>query len=151
MVSIACSNGTLTLVLSKASAEKEHILSFRADFGENCQFLATSEGWTKLSSWYVMTTSATENAEKRGLSCWAYACIYAEFYASGCPKNRKMALIPQALGLEAKDRGVSESAWIVQIAGTIIFQKLIHSWKMTIMWSVLSRPSWKLSGGLVVF
>ena len=47
-----------------------------------------------------------------------------------------MALIPQALGLEAKDQGVSESAWIVQIAGTIIFQKLIHSWKMTIMRSV---------------
>ena len=47
-----------------------------------------------------------------------------------------MALIPQALGLEAKDRGVSESAWIVQIAGTIIFQKLIHLWKMTIMRSV---------------
>ena len=49
-----------------------------------------------------------------------------------------MALIPQALGLEAKDRGVSESAWIVQIAGTIIFQKLIHSWKITIMRSVLT-------------
>ena len=47
-----------------------------------------------------------------------------------------MALILQALGLEAKDQGVSESAWIVQIAGTIIFQKLIHSWKMTIMRSV---------------
>ena len=47
-----------------------------------------------------------------------------------------MALIPQALGLEAKDQGVSESAWIVQIAGTIIFQKLIHSWKITIMRSV---------------
>ena len=47
-----------------------------------------------------------------------------------------MALIPQALGLEAKDQGVSESAWIVQIAGTIIFQKLIHSWEMTIMRSV---------------
>ena len=48
-----------------------------------------------------------------------------------------MALIPQALGLEAKDRGVSESAPTVQIAGTIIFQKLIHSWKITIMRSVL--------------
>ena len=47
-----------------------------------------------------------------------------------------MALIPQALGLEAKDRGVSESTWIVQIAGTIIFQKLIHLWKITIMRSV---------------
>ena len=50
-----------------------------------------------------------------------------------------MALIPQALGLEAKDRGVSESAWIVQIAGTIIFQKKIDSWKMTIMRSVPCR------------
>ena len=50
-----------------------------------------------------------------------------------------MALIPQALGLEAKDQGVSESAWIVQIAGTIIFQKLIHSWKITIMRSVSGR------------
>ena len=48
-----------------------------------------------------------------------------------------MALTLQALGLEAKDQGVLESAWIVQIAGTIIFQKLIHSWKMTIMRSVL--------------
>ena len=47
-----------------------------------------------------------------------------------------MALIPQALGLEAKDQGVSESAWIVQIAGTIIFQKKIHSWKTPIMRSV---------------
>ena len=83
-----------------------------------------------------MTTSATENAEKRGLSCWAYAYIYAEFYASEWPKNRKMALIPQSLGLEAKDQGVSESAWIVQIAGTIIFQKLILLWKMSIMRSV---------------
>ena len=69
MASIACSNGTLTLVLSRASAEKVHILSFRGDFGENGQFLATSVGWTKMSSWYVMTTSATENAEKRDLSC----------------------------------------------------------------------------------
>ena len=68
MASIACSNGTLTLVLSKASAEKEHILAFRGHFGENGQFLATSVGWTKMSSWYVMTTSATENAEKRGLN-----------------------------------------------------------------------------------
>ena len=68
MASIACSNGTLTLVLSKASAEKECILAFRADFGENGKFLATSDGWTKMSSWYVITTSATENAEKRGLS-----------------------------------------------------------------------------------
>ena len=49
-----------------------------------------------------------------------------------------MALIPQALGLEAKDQGVSESTWIVQIAGTIIFQKLIHSWKINIMRSVVS-------------
>ena len=47
-----------------------------------------------------------------------------------------MALILQALGLEAKDQGVSESAWIVQIAGTIIFQKKIHSWKTPIMRSV---------------
>ena len=47
-----------------------------------------------------------------------------------------MALTLQALGLEAKDQGVSESAWIVQIAGTIIFQKKIHSWKTTIMRSV---------------
>ena len=69
MVSIGCSNGTLTLVLSKASAEKEYILIFRADFGENGQFLATSDGWIKMSSWYMMTTSATEYAEKRGLSC----------------------------------------------------------------------------------
>ena len=68
MVSIACSNETLTLVLSKATAEKEHILSFRGDFWENGQFLATSVGWTKMSPWYVMTTSATENAEKRDLS-----------------------------------------------------------------------------------
>ena len=68
MVSIACSNETLTLVLSKATAKNEHILSFRGDFGENGQFLATSVGWTKMSPWYVMTTSATENAEKRGLS-----------------------------------------------------------------------------------
>ena len=141
MVSIACSNETLTLVLSKASAEKEHILAFRGHFGENGQFLATSVGGTKMSSWYVMTTSATENAEKRGLSCWAYACIYAEFYASGCPKNRKMALTLQALGLEAKDQGVSESAWIVQIAGTIIFQKIIHSWKTPIMRSVYTLQS----------
>ena len=49
-----------------------------------------------------------------------------------------MALILQALGLEAKDQGVSESAWIVQIAGTIIFQKKIHSWKTPIMRSVQS-------------
>ena len=69
MVSIACSNETLTLVLSKASAEKKHILAFRGDFGKNGQFLATSAGWTKMSSWYLMTTSAIENAEKRGLSC----------------------------------------------------------------------------------
>ena len=48
-----------------------------------------------------------------------------------------MALILQALGLEAKDQGVSESVWIVQIAGTIIFQKKIHSWKTPIMRSVL--------------
>ena len=54
-----------------------------------------------------------------------------------------MALIPQALGLEAKDRGVSESAWIVQIASTIIFQKLIHSWKMTIMRSVTYKKGCK--------
>ena len=47
-----------------------------------------------------------------------------------------MALTLQALGLEAKDRGVSESTWIVQIAGTIIFQKKIHSWKTPIMRSV---------------
>ena len=47
-----------------------------------------------------------------------------------------MALTLQALGLEAKDQGVSESAWIVQIAGTIIFQKKIHSWKTPIMRSV---------------
>ena len=53
------------MVLSKASAEKEYILTFRADFGENGQFLATSDGWIKMSSWYVMTTSTTENAEKR--------------------------------------------------------------------------------------
>ena len=85
MVSIACSNGTLTLVLSKASAEKEHILSFRADFGENGQFLATSEGWTKMSSWYVMTTSATENAEKRGLSYSAQACNGDQLFASKWP------------------------------------------------------------------
>ena len=68
MVSIACSNETLTLVLSKATDEKEHILSFRGNFGENGQFLATSVGWIKMSPRYVMTTSATENAEKRGLS-----------------------------------------------------------------------------------
>ena len=49
-----------------------------------------------------------------------------------------MALIPQDLGLETKDRGVSESPWIVQITGTIIFQKLIHMWKMAIMRSVSS-------------
>ena len=65
---IACSNETLTLVLSKAFAEKEHILAFRADFGENGKFLATSDSWRKMFSWYVVTTSATENAEKRGLS-----------------------------------------------------------------------------------
>ena len=47
-----------------------------------------------------------------------------------------MDLIPQALGLEAKDQGVSESTWIVQIAGTIIFQKIIQSWKTPIMRSV---------------
>ena len=52
-----------------------------------------------------------------------------------------MALIPQALGLEAKDRGVLESAWIVQIAGTIVFQKLIPSWKMTNMRSVGTKIS----------
>ena len=69
MASIACSNGTLTLVLSNATTEKKHILSFKGDFGENCQFLATSVGGTKMSSWYVMTTSVTENAEKRDLSC----------------------------------------------------------------------------------
>ena len=68
MASIACSNGTLTLVLSKASAEKECILTFRADFGENGKFLATSDSWRKMFSWYVVTTSATVNAEKRGLS-----------------------------------------------------------------------------------
>ena len=78
------------------------ILAFTGHFGENFQFLATSLGGTKMSSWYVMTTSATENAEKRG------PCIYDKFYASGWPKNRKMALIPQALGLETKDQGVLE-------------------------------------------
>ena len=62
MVSIACSNGTLTWVLSKASAEKEHILPLRGDFGENGQFLATFKGGTKMSSWYVMTPRVTENA-----------------------------------------------------------------------------------------
>ena len=57
-----------------------------------------------------------------------------------------MALILQALGLEAKDQGVSESVWIVQIAGTIIFQKIIHSWKTTIMRSVSdSVPMIKLN------
>ena len=50
MVSIACSNETLTLVLSKAFAEKEHILALRADFGGNGKFLATSDGWRKMSS-----------------------------------------------------------------------------------------------------
>ena len=50
-----------------------------------------------------------------------------------------MALILQALGLEAKDQGVSESVWIVQIAGTIIFQKKIHSWKTPIMRSVEAK------------
>ena len=82
MVSIACSNGTLTLVLSNATAEKKHILSFRGDFGENGQFLATSVGWTKMSSWYVMTTSTTENAEKRGLSYSAQACNGDQLSAS---------------------------------------------------------------------
>ena len=85
MVSIACSNETLTLVLSKASAEKEHILAFRADFGENGKFSATSDVWTKMSSWYVMTTSATENAEKRNLSYSAKACNGDQLFASKWP------------------------------------------------------------------
>ena len=85
MASIACSNETLTLVLSKASAEKEQILAFRGHFGENGQFLATSVGGTKMSSWYVMTTSATENAEKRGLSYSAQACNGDQLFASKWP------------------------------------------------------------------
>ena len=85
MASIACSNGTLTLVLSKASAEKEHILTFRADFGENGQFLTTSDDWIKMSSWYVMTTSASENTEKRDLSYSAQACNGDQLFASKWP------------------------------------------------------------------
>ena len=85
MVSIACSNGTLTLVLSKASAEKEHILTFRADFGENGQFLTISDGCMKMSFWYVMTTSASENAEKRDLSYSAWACNGDLLFGSKCP------------------------------------------------------------------
>ena len=56
-----------------------------------------------------------------------------------------MALTLQALGLEAKDQGVSESAWIVQIAGTIIFQKIIHSWKTPIMRSVQGERKTKVT------
>ena len=73
------------MLLSKANTEKDHILPFRADFGENGQFLATSEGWTKMSSWYVMTTSAIENAEKRGLSYSAQACNGDQLFASKWP------------------------------------------------------------------
>ena len=68
MVSIACPNGTLTLVLSQAYAEKQCHFACEADFGENGKFWATSDGWMKMSSWHVITTSATENAEKRDLS-----------------------------------------------------------------------------------
>ena len=85
MASIAYSNGTLTLVLSRATAEKKHILSFRGDFGEIGQFLATSVGWTKMSSWYVMTTSVTENAEQRDLSYSALACNGDQLFASKWP------------------------------------------------------------------
>ena len=60
-----------------------------------------------------------------------------------------MALIPQALGLETKDQGVSESAWIVQIDGTIIFQKKIHSWKTPIMRSVCSLSQTARAGTLL--
>ena len=51
-------------------------------------------------------------------------------------ENKKMALSPQDVGLEAKDQGVLKCAWIVQINGVVVFETKIHSCRITIMRSV---------------
>jgi len=136
MASIACSGGTLTLVLGRASAGRVHVLSFRGDFGEGGQFLAASVGWTGVSSWCVVAAGAAGSAGGRDLGCWAWACDGDLIFARGWVQVGRMALALSDVGLEAGDQGVLKCAWMVQVSCVVLFETKIHLCRVTIMRSV---------------